>query len=80
MLRVGEVKTGCITDNLPANGIGSKAGRSLCVADVMAFFNQVIESAKIGLRKSTHLPRHHAEGAPYLGENSGPGKDDRWRA
>lgn len=44
-------KTGCITNNLPANAIGSAGGRSLYVAEVMALFNHVIESAKIGLRK-----------------------------
>jgi putative hydrolase of the HAD superfamily len=44
-------KTGCITNNLSANSIGSRAGRSLYVAEVMAFFDHVIESAKIGLRK-----------------------------
>ena len=44
-------KTGCITNNLPANSIGSTGGRSLYVTEVMALFNHVIESAKIGLRK-----------------------------
>ncbi|MGV7214823.1 HAD-IA family hydrolase [Bradyrhizobium sp. UFLA05-112] len=44
-------KTGCITNNLPANAIGSMTGRSLYVADVMVLFDHVIESAKIGLRK-----------------------------
>ncbi|HVV40565.1 MAG TPA: HAD-IA family hydrolase [Nitrobacter sp.] len=44
-------KTGCITNNLPANAIGSKTGRSLYVAEVMALFDHVIESARIGLRK-----------------------------
>jgi putative hydrolase of the HAD superfamily len=44
-------KTGCITNNLPANAIGSHSGRSLYVAEVMVLFNHVIESAKIGLRK-----------------------------
>lgn len=44
-------KTGCITNNLPANAIGSHSGRTLYVAEVMALFDQVIESAKIGLRK-----------------------------
>jgi putative hydrolase of the HAD superfamily len=44
-------KTGCITNNLPANAIGSVSGRSLYVAEVMVLFNHVIESAKIGLRK-----------------------------
>ena len=44
-------RTGCITNNLPANAIGSLGGRALYIAAVMALFNQVIESAKIGLRK-----------------------------
>jgi putative hydrolase of the HAD superfamily len=44
-------KTGCITNNLPANAIGSLGGRSIYVAEVMALFDHVIESAKIGLRK-----------------------------
>ncbi len=44
-------KTGCITNNLPANSIGSQGGRSLYIAEVMALFDHVIESAKIGLRK-----------------------------
>jgi putative hydrolase of the HAD superfamily len=44
-------KTGCITNNLPANAIGSARGRSLYIAEVMALFDHVIESAKIGLRK-----------------------------
>jgi putative hydrolase of the HAD superfamily len=44
-------RTGCITNNLPANSIGSKSGRSLYIAEVMALFDHIIESAKIGLRK-----------------------------
>ena len=44
-------KTGCITNNLPANAIGSAGGRSLYIAEVMALFDKVIESAKIGLGK-----------------------------
>jgi putative hydrolase of the HAD superfamily len=44
-------KTGCITNNLPANQMGSSGGRSIYVAEVMALFDHVIESAKIGLRK-----------------------------
>jgi putative hydrolase of the HAD superfamily len=44
-------KTGCITNNLPANAIGSASGRSLYVAEVMALFDHIIESAKTGLRK-----------------------------
>jgi len=44
-------KTGCITNNLPNNAIGSASGRSLYIAEVMVLFDHVIESAKIGLRK-----------------------------
>lgn len=44
-------KTGCITNNLPNNAIGSASGRTLYIAEVMALFDHVIESAKIGLRK-----------------------------
>ena len=50
--RIGaRFKTGCITNNLPANAIGSVSGRSFYVAEIMALFDHVIESAKIGLRK-----------------------------
>jgi len=45
------LKAGCITNNLPANAIGSARGRSLYIAEVMVLFDHVIESAKIGLRK-----------------------------
>ena len=44
-------KTGCITNNLPANAIGSASGRSLYIAEVMILFDHVIQSAKTGLRK-----------------------------
>jgi putative hydrolase of the HAD superfamily len=44
-------KTGCITNNLPANAIGSASGRTLYIAEVMVLFDHVIESARIGLRK-----------------------------
>jgi putative hydrolase of the HAD superfamily len=44
-------KTGCITNNLPANAIGSASGRTLYIAEVMRLFDHIIESAKIGLRK-----------------------------
>jgi putative hydrolase of the HAD superfamily len=46
-----QFKTGCITNNLPANAIGSVGGRTLYIAEVMALFDHIIESAKIGLRK-----------------------------
>jgi putative hydrolase of the HAD superfamily len=44
-------RTGCITNNLPANAMGSTSGRTLYVVEVMVLFDHVIESAKIGLRK-----------------------------
>jgi putative hydrolase of the HAD superfamily len=44
-------KTGCITNNLPPHALGSMGGRSIYVAEAMALFDHVIESAKIGLRK-----------------------------
>jgi len=44
-------RTGCITNNIPANAIGSTSGRSLYIAEVMVLFDHVIESARIGLRK-----------------------------
>ena len=44
-------RTGCVTNNLPANAIGSAHGRTLYIAEVMALFDHVIESARIGLRK-----------------------------
>ena len=43
------MKTGCITNNLPAKESGAMAG--MYKADIMKMFNHVIESAKIGLRK-----------------------------
>ena len=64
--RIGEnFKTGCITNNLPANAIGSAAGRTLYIAEVMALFDHVIESAKIGLRKPD--PRIYAMMVERLG-------------
>jgi putative hydrolase of the HAD superfamily len=44
-------KTGCITNNLPANAVGSRGGKSIYAAEVMVLFDHIIESAKIGLRK-----------------------------
>ena len=46
-----QFKTGCITNNLPTNATDNTHGRSFYVAEVMALFTHVIESAKIGLRK-----------------------------
>src|SRR3954464_6090776 len=58
-------KTGCITNNLPANAIGSARGRSLYIAEVMALFDHIIESAKLGLRKPD--PRVYRMMAQALG-------------
>jgi putative hydrolase of the HAD superfamily len=44
-------KTGCITNNVPANMTGSNEGRTLYAKEVMALFDHVIESAKTGIRK-----------------------------
>jgi putative hydrolase of the HAD superfamily len=44
-------KTGCITNNVPANQAGSAEGRSLYAREVMELFDHVIESAKSGIRK-----------------------------
>jgi putative hydrolase of the HAD superfamily len=45
----GRLKTGCITNNLPAGGTNSLA--SFYKLETMALFDHVIESSKIGLRK-----------------------------
>lgn len=58
-------KTGCITNNLPANSIGSSGGRAIYVGEVMALFDHIIESAKIGLRKPD--PRIYALMVEALG-------------
>jgi putative hydrolase of the HAD superfamily len=44
-----KLKTGCITNNLPAKESGAMSG--MYKKEIMAFFNHVIESAKIGMRK-----------------------------
>lgn len=56
-------KTGCITNNLPKGGVGD-AG-SVYRAEVMALFDHVIESARIGLRKPD--PRIYAMMVEALG-------------
>jgi len=44
-------KTGCITNNVPANETRSGGGRSLYAYEIMVLFDHLIESSKIGLRK-----------------------------
>ena len=49
-----QVKVGCITNNAPVGkgaGMSSDAQKAAQVAEVLALFEQVIESSKIGLRK-----------------------------
>jgi putative hydrolase of the HAD superfamily len=51
-VKAAGLKTGCITNNMPHNAAGgTAAGRSLYSKDIMAMFDVVIESAKIGIRK-----------------------------
>ncbi|MBS0470216.1 MAG: HAD-IA family hydrolase [Proteobacteria bacterium] len=51
-VKAASLKTGCITNNMPHNAAGgTAAGRSLYSKDIMAMFDVVIESAKIGIRK-----------------------------
>lgn len=50
-IKVAGLKTGCITNNVPANQTGSAEGRTLYAREVMALFDHVIESAKTGIRK-----------------------------
>ena len=50
-LPVLNVTTGSTTNNLPADAVGSRGGKSMYAVDVMALFDHIIESAKIGLRK-----------------------------
>jgi putative hydrolase of the HAD superfamily len=46
-----KAKTGCITNNLPVDAMASLGDRSFYIAEVMALFDHVIFSAKLGLRK-----------------------------
>ncbi|HEY1632588.1 MAG TPA: HAD-IA family hydrolase [Rhizomicrobium sp.] len=59
------LKTGCITNNVPANQTGSAEGRTLYAREVMALFDHVIESAKTGIRKPD--PRIYAMMCEVLG-------------
>ena len=48
------VKVGCITNNVPAGkgaGMARSAEKAAQVAEVMALFDHVIESSKLGIRK-----------------------------
>ena len=45
------LKTGCITNNVPANTSNTKEGRTLYAREIMENFHHLIESSKIGIRK-----------------------------
>ncbi|GAA0007702.1 hypothetical protein BRDID11002_77080 [Bradyrhizobium diazoefficiens] len=51
------LKTGCITNNLPANAIGSMTGRSLYIAEVMVLFDHVnrVRQDRPAQTRPTHL-------------------------
>jgi putative hydrolase of the HAD superfamily len=50
-IKAAGYKTGCITNNVPANMSGSKEGRTLYAREIMEMFDHLIESSKIGIRK-----------------------------
>lgn len=59
-------RTGCITNNLPTNQIGSNPERRTVYAtEVLALFDHILESAKIGIRKPD--PRIYAMMVEALG-------------
>jgi len=45
------LKTGCITNNVPANTSDTREGRTLYAREIMEMFDHLIESSKIGIRK-----------------------------
>ncbi|MEY9402877.1 putative hydrolase of the HAD superfamily [Bradyrhizobium japonicum] len=61
-----QFKTGCITNNLPANAIGSMTGRSLYIAEVMVLFDHVIRQDRPAQARPAHLRDDggDAEGRP----------------
>ncbi|MGL6044391.1 MAG: HAD-IA family hydrolase [Sandaracinobacteroides sp.] len=53
-VRAAGFRLGCITNNAPVGhgaGMAANAAKSAAVADVLARFDHVIESSKVGLRK-----------------------------
>src|SRR5215469_147997 len=45
-------KTGCITNNMPSDAVSATAtARSIYSREIMALFDALIESSKIGIRK-----------------------------
>jgi len=50
-IKKASFKTGCITNNVPANTSDSREGRALYAREIMEMFDHLIESSKIGIRK-----------------------------
>lgn len=50
-IKVAGLKTGCITNNVPGLGADKTEDNRLYRGDVMALFDAVLESSKIGVRK-----------------------------
>jgi putative hydrolase of the HAD superfamily len=50
-IRRAGFKTGCITNNVPANTSDTREGRTLYAREIMEMFDHLIESSKIGIRK-----------------------------
>ena len=48
-------KTGCITNNVPSMQQDAGQGRSFYAREIMALFDHVIESSKVGIRKPDPL-------------------------
>ena len=48
-------KTGCITNNVPSMQQDAGQGRSFYAREIMALFDHVIESSKVGIRKPNPL-------------------------
>lgn len=50
-----QFKTGCITNNVPSMQQEAGQGRSFYAREIMALFDHVIESSKVGIRKPNPL-------------------------
>lgn len=53
-IRATGLKTGCITNNVPSGhgaGMARDLAKAVKIADIMARFDHVIESSKVGIRK-----------------------------
>jgi putative hydrolase of the HAD superfamily len=84
-IKRADYKTGCITNNVPANTSDSREGRSLYAREIMEMFDHLIESSKIGIRKpnpriyemmceTLSVPPEHCVYLDDLGMNLKPAK------